>query len=464
MSHRRLGLLAALSISLALPADWPQFRGPFGSGVADAKGLPVSFGPTKNVAWKVEVPFGQSSPVVVGNRIFLTATDEGSLLTLAYDLASGRELWRRALQPAKLKPIYKANDPASPTPVADAKNVYVFFADFGLIAYSHAGKERWRHPLGPFENFYGMSSSPILAGGQLLLLCDHAKGSFLLSLDPATGKQRWRTARPESAEGWSVPFAHQDQLIAVGSTRVDSYHLSTGERRWWLPLPSNGSMGTPVLVGDSVIVTASGSDQPWLPTFAATLTSFDKNADQKVSLTEGSTDENIAGNFGWFDQNKDGSIDATEWETARQMGLGEYGAVAIPLSGKGKLESSAVRWRVKRNLPYVPSSILFDGVLYMVKDGGIITSLDPTTGATLKQGRATGALGDYFASPVAADGKVYIVNSEGKMTVLQAGPQWEILALNDLADEAFSTPAIVGNRLLVRTRNSLISFAQTEIK
>ncbi len=464
MSHRRLGLLAALSFSLAHPADWPQFRGPNGSGVADAKGLPVTFGPTKNVAWKVEVPFGQSSPIVFGNRVFLSATENGSLLTLAYDLTTGRELWRRAHKPAKLQTIYKSNDAASPTPVADAKTVYVFFADFGLIAYSHAGKERWRHPLGPFDNFYGMSSSPILAGGQLLLLCDHAKGSFLLSLDPATGKQRWRTERPESAEGWSVPLAHQDQIIAVGSTRVDSYHLATGEKRWWLPLPSNGAMGTPVLFGNSVIVTASGSDQPWLPTFAATLAELDKNADQKVSLAEGRTNQNITDNFGWLDQDKDGLIDAKEWETARQMGLGEYGAVAIPLSGKGKLESSAVRWRVKRNLPYVPSPILFDGVFYMVKDGGIITSLDPATGATLKQGRSPKALNEYFASPVAADGKVYTLNSEGKMTVLQAGAQWEILAVNDLADEVFATPAIVGNRLLVRTRNSLFSFAQTENK
>lgn len=464
MSHRRLGLLAVLSTSLALPADWPQFRGPSGSGVADAKGLPVIFGPTKNVAWKVEVPFGQSSPVVVGNRIFLTATYKGSLLTLAYDLASGRELWRRTLKPAQIQTTHKGNDPASPTPVADAKNVYVFFADFGLIAYSHDGKERWRHPLGPFDNFYGMSSSPILAGGHLLLLCDHTEGSFLLALDPATGQQRWRTPRPESNAGWSVPLTYQDQLIAVGSTRVDSYHLSTGEKRWWLPLPSNGSMGTPVLFGDSVIVTASGSDQPWLPTFAAILAKLDKNADQKISLAEGHSDPDMNEHFGAIDKDKDGDIDAKEWEAARQMGLGEYGAVAIPLNAKGKLEASAVRWRVKRNLPYVPSSILFDGVFYMVKDGGIITSLDPTTGATLKQGRATGALGAYFASPVAADGKVYIVNSEGKMTVLQAGPQWEILALNDLADEAYATPAIVGNRLLVRTRNSLFSFAQTDTK
>ncbi|MCX6607444.1 MAG: PQQ-binding-like beta-propeller repeat protein, partial [Acidobacteria bacterium] len=433
-------------------------------GVADAKGLPVHFGPTKNVAWKVDVPFGRSSPVVVSNRVFLTATENNPVLTLAYDLATGRELSRRALKPAQIQPTHKANDPASPTPVADPKNLYAFFPDFGLIAYSHAGKERWRHPLGPFDNFYGMSSSPILAGGQLLLLCDHAKGSFLLSLDPATGKQRWRTERPESAEGWSVPFAHQDQLIAVGSTRVDSYHLSTGEKRWWLPLPSNGSMGTPVVFGDSVLVTASGDDQPWLPTFAATLAEYDKNADQKVSLAEGAKNEAIAENFGWLDQNKDGEIDTAEWEGARQMGLGEYGAVAIPLNGKGKLESSAVRWRVKRNLPYIPSSILFDGVFYMVKDGGILTSLDPATGATLKQGRATGALGAYFASPVAADGKLYTVNSEGKMTVLKAGPQWEILALNDLGDEAFSTPAIVGNRLLVRTRNTLFNFTQNDTK
>ena len=123
---------------------------------------------------------------------------------------------------------YKANDPASPTPAADAKNVYVFFPDFGLISYTFDGKERWRHPLGPFENFYGISSSPVIAEGLVLLLCDQTRGSFLMALDKETGRQKWKTERSTHTEGWSVPVIYKDQLLAVGSARVDSYFLSTG--------------------------------------------------------------------------------------------------------------------------------------------------------------------------------------------------------------------------------------------
>ena len=117
-----------------------------------------------------------------------------------------------------------------------------------------------------------------------------------------------------------------------------------------------------------------------------------------------------------------------------------------------------MKWRVKRNLPYVPSALLYEGLFYMVKSGGIVTSLDPGTGAIVKQGRATGALGEYLASPVAADGKIYTVSEEGKVSVLKAGREWEVLRVNDLREEVYATPAIVDGRLVVRTRGTLYSF------
>jgi outer membrane protein assembly factor BamB len=140
--------------------------------------------------------------------------------------------------------------------------------------------------------------------------------------------------------------------------------------------------------------------------------------------------------------------------------MGEYGAVAIPLEAKGRLEPSAARWRFKRNLPYVPAPVLYNSVFYMVKDGGIVTSLDPADGKLLKQGRTPEAPGQYLASLVAGDGKVYLVSDEGKMTVLRAGAQWEILAVNNLEEECYATPAIAGSRLLVRTRGTLYAFGK----
>ena len=451
-------LIANLALSAA---DWPRFRGPNGSGVAADTGLPTEFGPTKNVAWKAAVPFGRSSPVVAGGRVFITASEGDALVTLAYDAATGRPLWTRQVKRTHQHKTYKANDPASPTPAADAKSVYVFFPDFGLISYTFDGKERWRHPLGPFENFYGISSSPVIAEGLLLLLCDQTRGSFLAALDKETGRQKWKTERATQTEGWSVPIVYKDQVLAVGSARVDSYFLSTGEPRWWMTLNSNGSMGTPVIHGDALIVAASGSEQPWMPSFAATVVKLDKDGDGRLSIPECKDESEWFEHFAWVDSNHDQFLDEREWNVARSLGTGEYGAVAIPLAGekKGQLDAASnVQWRFKRNLPYVPAPLLYDGVFYMAKDGGIVTSLEPGTGALLKQGRSEKAPGQYLASPVAADGKIFMVSEEGKLTVLKAGAQWEVLAVNNLEDECYATPAISGGRIFVRTRGTLYAF------
>src|SRR5687768_12306905 len=160
------------STSTAATNEWLQFRGPSGTGVADGPTLPAQFGAAKNVAWKVAVPFGRSSPVVTGDRVFLTASEGDKLVTLALDRKTGKMLWRRDVVRARHMPIFKANDAASPTPVSDGENVYAFFAELGLISYGPDGRERWRVPLGPFNSFYGMGGSPVLAGNTLVLVAD----------------------------------------------------------------------------------------------------------------------------------------------------------------------------------------------------------------------------------------------------------------------------------------------------
>ena len=166
-------------------SDWPRFRGPNGSGVdAASTGLPIEFNPAKNVVWKTAVPFGQSSPIIVGGRLFLTASEGDQLITLCYSVRDGKLLWRRELKNVHHHKTYKANDPASASVAADAGSVYAFFPDFGLIAYTNDGKERWRHALGPFNNFYGMASSPVLEGDLLFLLCDQNSDSFSFAGQP----------------------------------------------------------------------------------------------------------------------------------------------------------------------------------------------------------------------------------------------------------------------------------------
>src|SRR5262249_31831974 len=164
------GMSGAIVLILALlAADWPRFRGSNGSGVADASEAPVEFA---NAVWKLPLPPGHSSPILSGTQVFLTALDGGKLYTYAIDRASGKIVWRRECPRSRTEPIDKRNSAASPSPVLDEANVYVFFGDYGLISYTHDGRERWRTPLGPFQNVYGMGASPILAGDKLILVCD----------------------------------------------------------------------------------------------------------------------------------------------------------------------------------------------------------------------------------------------------------------------------------------------------
>src|SRR5437016_5851789 len=153
-----------LAAGVATAGDWPRFRGPNGSGVAEARGLPAEFGPQKAVLWKTALPPGHSSPVLAGDRIFVTASENDKLLTIALDRASGKILWRGEVTRARADRHHDNNNPASPSVAADAGNVYAFFADYGAVSYTGAGKERWRAPLGPFRSYHGMGASPVLAG------------------------------------------------------------------------------------------------------------------------------------------------------------------------------------------------------------------------------------------------------------------------------------------------------------
>jgi len=445
-------------------AQWSRFRGPNGSGVDSSLGYPVEFSPTKNVAWKTKVPYGQSSPVVMGSRLFGTASEGERLITFCLDARTGRESWRREVRREHRQVAFKANDPASPTPAADESGVVAFFAEFGLVSYSNDGQVRWTYRLGPFKNFYGMAGSPIIDGGMVVLVCDQQSGSFVIALDRSNGSLRWKTDRPGSSLGWSTPMvfrpdATRADLIVLGSLRLDAYDLASGAQRWWLPVASNGALGTPVAHEDTLMISTLGSNEPELMTFAAALSKYDKDKDGRLSPEEFRADPDYGEHFGWIDENDDKFIDAREWDVARSLGVGEWGTIAVrPGNARGRLEPDKVRWRLQKNIPYIPAPLLYQGVYYMVKTGGIITSLDPATGRILKIGRSSGALGEYYASPVAADGKVFLASTEGKISVLKAGAQWEVLAVNDVADEVNATPALSDGRLYVRTRGALYCF------
>lgn len=457
------GLMLIVPVGRA-DAQWGRFRGPNGSGVDSSAGYPAELSPTRNMAWKASVPYGQSSPVVVGNRLYVTASEGDRLMTFCLDTRSGREIWRREVRRAHAQVVYKANDPASPTPAADERGVVAFFPEFGLVSYNNDGKLGWTSRLGPFKNFYGMSGSPIIEGGMVVLVCDQAAGSFVIALDRATGRQRWKVDRPGMTIGWSTPMvfrpdAKRADLIVLGTTRLDAYDLASGAQRWWLPLASGGSLGTPLVHGDTLIVSTLGSNEPWMPIFTSVVAQYDKDKDGRLSEAEFRADKDMSEHFGWIDDNDDKFIAAEEWDKARALGLGEWGAIAVrPGNARGQLAPSAIRWRLQKNIPYIPAPLLYQNVLYMVKTGGIITSVDPATGRIVKEGRSP-ALGEYYASPVAADGKVFLVNTEGKITVLKAGQEWEVLSVNGIDGEVSATPALSDGRIFVRARGAMYCFS-----
>jgi len=466
MNHPGIFWVLPLLVVVTSPASeqWTRFRGPNGSGVDSSSGYPVEFSPSKNVLWKISTPYGQSSPIVAGSRVFFTASEGDQLLTICVDAHTGRELWRREIHRERTAKSFRANDPASPTPAADESGVYVFFPDFGLVSYTLEGKERWRVPLGPFENFYGMAASPVVAGDLVVQVCDQQKGSFVIALERTTGRQRWKTERPGATIGWATPAVFRPtndppELIMLGSASLESFYLATGERHWWRPIASQGGLGVPVVHGDTILVSTLGSTEPLLPDFDSTLAQYDKDKDGRLSAREFADFPDIAEHFGWIDANHDGFIDRQEWNAARATGLGEFGAVAFrPGSAQGQLGADAVVWRFQKNLPYIAAPLVYHNVYYMVRSGGIVTTLDPANGQLLKQGRTPEALGAYYASPVAADDKVFLASEEGKMTVLKAAPQWEVLGVNDLGEEIHATPALSEGRIFVRTRSNLYCF------
>ena len=361
--------------------EWLQFRGPNGTGVADGFPLPGEFSSTKNLVWKTPVPFARSSPVITTDRVFLTATESDKLITLALDPKSGKVLWRRDVVRARHMPIYKANDGASPTPVSDGKNVFAFFAELGLISYGPDGKERWRVPLGPFNSFYGMGGSPVLIGNTLVMVCDHRTDSFIIAVDARNGKELWRKSRP-NFEAYSTPAVYKPkdgpaQVIVLGSHSVDAYSLEKGERLWWVSKIGSYPKGVPVLGPEMVYVTADGGDEPFLPPFDAMLKQQDTNKDQKIQREEVKSQAEAYDHFGWLDGNSDGYIDRAEYDFVRNSTTAGHGLTAVRLAGRGDLTSSNVAWSVKKGYPSIPAPLVYRGVMYLMKEGGIVSSLDP---------------------------------------------------------------------------------------
>jgi outer membrane protein assembly factor BamB len=449
--------------------------------VSSATGLPSTFGPAAGVVWKTPLPPGHSSPVLTATRIFVTAhtadKERYTLSVIALERRSGKVLWERDVPRRQQSRLQNVNGPASPSPVTDGTNVYVFFQDFGLLSFSADGQERWRLPLGPFNPYYGFGASPILADDALFLPVDQDSGSYLIAVDTRTGKVRWKVDRPGVISGYSTPTLYEPasgakQVVIPESFQLSAYSVADGARVWWVRGLPCEMKSVASLDAEWLYINGWGFPQNQPGQHVATvpfdegLKRYDKNRDGLVGRDEISGTEPMdtmlspKGGFDAFDLDRNGRLDGKEWDVFRMMMASENGLLCIRLGGQGDQTSSAIRWRYQRPVPQVPSTVLYQGVLFMVNDSGILTSFEPATGSVLRQGRLKGAIDKYFASPVGADGKVWLVSQDGTVSVVSANGEWETLAVNALGEEVFATPAIAGDRMYLRTRTALYCFGR----
>src|SRR5262245_27668836 len=470
----RSALLTALTLfSAPLPADdWPQFRGPRGSGLApDDRALPAEVGPTVNVRWKVPLPPGHSSPVVVGDRVYVTAVRERALVTIALDRRSGRTLWEVKAPHQQLEKVHRIGSHTQSSPAADADGVVCFFGSCGLFAYDRGGQQVWHRPMGPFKNEFGAGSSPILAGDRVLLGQDHDTDSFLMALDRKTGKTIWQADRSEFPRGYATPVlwdnAGKQQVVMAGPHRLTGYDLQTGNDAWTVYGRSRIANRAPVVGADGnlyVPAWAPGAD----PNDRIVVPAWDELMKKQDADGNGTMEEKEAPagplkeRFPLIDRDKDGHITKAEYQNMRRIfETARNSVMAIKPGGAGDITKTHVLWSYNKHLPYVPSPVYYKGHLYMVKNGGIVTCLDAKTGQLVKQGRVAGS-SNYYSSPVIGDGKIYLLSERGDLAVLSATPDWKVLHTAKFDEDAFATPAIAGGQLFVRTAKYLYCLGAAE--
>ena len=463
-----LYLLLALGM---FAADWPQLRGPNGSGLCpDCGKLPTEFGPQKNVLWKTELAPGKSSPVLVGDRIFLTAAEGDDLITICVSRTTGKVEWRRSVRAARREAQNRLNHRAAPTPVSDGKSVFAFFADLGLVAYDLAGNQRWQLPLGPFNSQHGVVASPVYADGRVILVFDTDTDAHIIAVDAGTGTVAWKVPR-NVINGYSTPTIYRPpggpaQVIAPGSYQLTAYSVATGETLWFVRGLTCQPKSAPAIVGDILYfngwtVGNDAGEQVDLPAFSEVIAAADANHDGKLSQSELPPPWQPTGTWRAIDLDRDGLLNEREWTFFRTRRASRNALLAVRLGGSGDVTDTHVLWRFEKSLPDVPAPLVYDGVVFLFRSGGIATTLNARTGEVLKQARLTGALDDYYASPIGVDGKVYIASEHGKVVVLRAAGDWEVLAINEFDSEIYATPAISNGRIYIRTHNALYAIGSS---
>ena len=397
--------LVSLAACLAPPEvraeNWPGWRGPQGNAVSSESNLPVEWSADKNVRWKAEIAGkGFSSPVVWGDRVFVTSAFEHGLRRAVYclDRRDGKSLWSAEVEHDDPEVASSMTGHAASTPATDGKRLVVFFGNAGVVCYDLDGRKLWQRNVGQFESELGLASSPRIIGECVYLVCDHdgdrfqTFDSFLLCLDLATGKTVWKTDRPGLFRSWSSPLAvpaadGKLELIVNAQDELRAYDPQTGRQLWSLPGMTGWVTPSPVF-GQGLIFAVSGKDGPVL---------------------------------------------------------------SVRPGGQGDVSETHLAWR-KPGGPYVCSPVLYDGHLYVHNELGILTCFDAATGDVKYRQRLGGR---FFASSVAGDGKIYLTDDAGITHVVAAGANFKLLASNELGDYSLASPAISQGNLFLRSERFL---------
>lgn len=473
-------LVVAVSTMAGLAADkslvWPQFRGPNASGIAEDQKPPIELGPDKNVKWKVPAPGGLSSPIVVGDKLVITAFVDDKLYTIAYNRADGKELWR-AHAPAKKIEGYLANEgsPAASTCATDGERIVSYFGSCGLFCYDLAGKELWKYEMTAAETMgdFGTGVSPIIADGTVILVRDEGKEPKILAVDLAGGTRKWEQKRQSvSSFGtpaiWDAPGGKQ--VVAGGLQKMIGYDLKTGDEKWSLMGMPAASCTTPVVADGTLLYAGWSPGDPsekgfQFPKFDDLLKAAGEEKLGHITKA-GSEKTPFKAMFNSFDSNKDGKLTRDEYDAVLKMAAtSRNSAFAVKPGGSGDITKTHVLWKKTKGLPYVASAIAYRGQFIMVKDGGLVTAYNTKTGDEIYLQERAIAGGKYYASPVAANGHIYFTSLEdGVITVMKGGADKpEVVVKNPkLGERTSATPAIADNTLYVRTAGHLYAFAKSK--
>ena len=396
--------------------------------------------------------------------MFLTMFESEQLTTIAMNRHDGSVIWKKSVPPTNIERGHRNGTPANSTPATDGRFVYVYFGSFGLVTYDFDGTEQWRLPLPVPITQHGASSSPLLAKGRIILQIDQDVDSHLLCVDARNGKTLWKTLRPGFRRGFSTPIAwpptNPETVITSGTLRVCSYDLNTGKLAWEMGGLPNETVASPAFDNEHIYISGwtMGSGVKRMPGFDELLTN-DTNANLAIEKGEATGPARM--HFGYIDADKDNRIDREEWESMTAIfNKSENALLALKPGISAKLPPT-LSWKQTRGLPYVPTPLAYQGHIYLIKNGGMMTCITTESGDYIYQEERVGALGDYYTSPIAAGKHIMIASQRGVVSVIEAGaPELNIVHQVDFKDTIMATPAAIDKKLYLRTSQTIYCFGQ----